>query len=83
MKSAASGNYDSTPALDILYVNAECAGVLDRHPAFRRLYAGHVPMSPEDHSADLEAIAQQKEYGSTGDEECAIYRYVGRNPAAD
>jgi hypothetical protein len=35
-------------------------------------------MSPEDHAADLEAIAQQKEYGSTGDEECAIYRYAGR-----
>ena len=68
----------SHATLDILYVNAECAGVLDRHPAFRRLFVGHVPMSPEDHSADLEAIAQQKEYGSTGDEECAIYRYVGR-----
>jgi SAM-dependent methyltransferase len=64
--------------LDILYVNAECASVLDRHPAFKRLYAGHVPMTSEDHAADLEAIAQQKEYGSTGDEECAIYRYVGR-----
>ncbi|HXE09473.1 MAG TPA: class I SAM-dependent methyltransferase [Acidobacteriaceae bacterium] len=69
------------PALDILYVNAECAGVLDRHPAFQRLFIGQVPMSPEDHAADLEAIAQQKEYGSTGDEECAIYRYSGRNQA--
>ena len=65
-------------ALDVLYVNAECATVLDRHPAFQRLYIGQVPMSPEDHAADLDAIAQQKEYGSTGDEECAIYRYVGR-----
>jgi hypothetical protein len=37
-------------------------------------------MSPEDHVADLAAIAEQKEYGSTGDEECAIYRYVGRSP---
>jgi hypothetical protein len=35
-------------------------------------------MSPEDHAADLAAIAQQREYGSTGDEECAIYRYTGR-----
>jgi hypothetical protein len=33
-------------------------------------------MSPEDHAADLEAIAAQKEYGSTGDEECAIYRFT-------
>jgi hypothetical protein len=35
-------------------------------------------MSTEDHAADLEAIARQKEYGSTGDEECAIYRYTSR-----
>jgi SAM-dependent methyltransferase len=66
------------PALDLIYVNAECANVLDRHPAFTQLFLDHVKMSPEDHAADLEAIAQQKEYGSTGDEECAIYRYTGR-----
>ena len=64
--------------LDILYVNAEHGPTLDAHPAFRLLWQGKVPMSPEDHAADLEAIAQQKEYGSTGDELCAIYRYVGR-----
>jgi SAM-dependent methyltransferase len=64
--------------LDILYVNAECAHVLDRNPAFEQLFLGPVAMSPEDHAADLEAIARQREYGSTGDEECAIYRYVGR-----
>jgi len=38
-----------------------------------------VAMSPEDHIADLAAIAQQAEYGSTGDEQCAIYRYTGRS----
>lgn len=66
------------PALDLIYVNAECANVLDGHSAFTQLFLGHVKMTPEDHAADLEAIAQQKEYGSTGDEECAIYRYTGR-----
>ena len=66
------------PAFDLLYVNAECRSVLDHHPAFTRLFLGPVPMSPEDHVADLAAIAAQKEYGSTGDEECAIYRYTGR-----
>ncbi len=66
------------PALDILYVNAECANVLDRNPAFAQLFLDNVKMTPEDHAADLEAIARQKEYGSTGDEECAIYRYTGR-----
>jgi hypothetical protein len=70
-----------TPAVafDILYVNAECRNVLDEHPAFSRLFLGPVAMSPEDHVADLAAIAEQKEYGSTGDEECAIYRYIGRS----
>jgi SAM-dependent methyltransferase len=63
---------------DLLYVNSECRDILDKHPAFQRLFLGQIAMSPEDHIADLAAIAQQKEYGSTGDEECAIYRYIGR-----
>jgi hypothetical protein len=65
--------------LDILYVNSECRSTLDRHPAFTRLFLGPVAMSTQDHIADLAAIAAQKEYGSTGDEECAIYRYTGRS----
>jgi SAM-dependent methyltransferase len=64
-------------ALDILYVNAEHAAVLDRDPAFTRLFNGLVPMSPHDHLADLAEIAQQKEYGSTGDEFCTIFRFIG------
>ncbi len=66
-------------SLDMLYANAECANVIDRNPAFTQLFLENVPMSLEDHAADLEAIARQKEYGSTGDEECAIYRYTGRS----
>jgi SAM-dependent methyltransferase len=67
-----------TPAFDLLYVNSECRATLDTHPAFTRLFLGPVAMSAEDHAADLAAIAEQKEYGSTGDEECAIYRLTGR-----
>ena len=63
---------------DLLYANAEHGSLLDRHPAFRRLWIGRVAMTPPDHLADLAAIAQQKEYGSTGDELCAIYRFVSR-----
>jgi len=74
----AAANRNQVPALDLIYVNAECADVLDRHPAFTQLFLDNVPMSSEDHAADIEAIARQKEYGSTGDEECAIYRYIGR-----
>jgi trans-aconitate methyltransferase len=63
---------------DLLYANAEHDSFLDHHPAFTRLWTGPVPMTPADHLADLAAIAQQKEYGSTGDELCAIYRFKGR-----
>jgi len=75
---AARSKRSPEPALDLIYVNAECASVLDRNPAFTQLFLDNVKMTPEDHAADLEAIARQKEYGSTGDEECAIYRYTGR-----
>jgi SAM-dependent methyltransferase len=67
---------------DLLYANAEHDSLLDRNPAFQQLWIGRVAMSTEDHLADLAAIAEQKEYGSTGDELCAIYRYVGRATAA-
>jgi hypothetical protein len=65
--------------LDLLYINAEHAAVLDRNTAFTRLFNGMVPMSPEDHLADLAEIAEQKEYGSTGDEFCTIFRFTGRH----
>lgn len=61
---------------DLVYVNAEHDSLLDRHRGLKRMWVGRVPMSPKDHVADLEAIAQQKEYGSTGDELCAFYRAV-------
>jgi SAM-dependent methyltransferase len=64
---------------DLLYANAEHDSFLDRHPAFTRLWMGSVPMTPVDHLADLAAIAQQAEYGSTGEELCTIYRFTGRN----
>lgn len=60
---------------DLMYVNAEHDSLLDREPALRKLWFGRVPMSREDHAADLEAIAEQEEYGSTGDELCGIYRF--------
>lgn len=60
---------------DLMYVNAEHDSLLDREPGLRKLWFGRVPMSTADHVADLEAIAQQEEYGSTGDELCGIYRF--------
>ncbi len=65
--------------LDLLYINAEHASLFDRNPAFDRLFNGMVPMSAADHLADLAEIAEQKEYGSTGDEFCTIFRFTGRD----
>ena len=61
---------------DLVYVNAEHDFLLDREPGLRRLWFGKVAMSAADHVADLEAIAEQEEYGSTGDEICGIYRFI-------
>ena len=65
---------------DLVYVNAEHGSLLDRHPAFQRLWTGSIPMSPADHVADLAAIAEQEEYGSTGDELCSFYRFTPPTP---
>lgn len=70
-------------AFDLIYVNAEHGSSLDHHPAFTRLWEGRVAMSAADHIADLAAIAEQKEYGSTGDELCSVYRFTGRLPNFD
>lgn len=78
-ESKATRLLKSPHPFDLLYANAEHDSLLDRHPAFTRLWMGRVPMSPADHVADLAAIAEQKEYGSTGDELCGIYRYTGRS----
>jgi SAM-dependent methyltransferase len=67
---------------DLLYANTEHDLWLDKHPAFERVWFGKVPMSAEDHLADVAEIEQQMEYGSTGDELCAIYRYVGQPKSA-
>jgi len=68
---------------DLVYVNAEHGSLLDRHPAFQRIWTGSVPMSPADHVADLAAIAEQEEYGSTGDELCSFYRFTPTPPKKD
>jgi SAM-dependent methyltransferase len=60
---------------DLIYVNAEHGRFLDAHPTLQLMWEGNVAMSAEDHAADLAEIAQQAEYGSTGDEFCKIYRF--------
>ncbi len=77
---AAVPNQARPGQIDLLYVNAEHRAAIARDPHFQELWQGRVPMSTEDHIADLKEIATQLDYGSTGDELCAIFRYVGRRP---
>ena len=66
---------------DLLYVNAEHSSMVGTNSAFTLVWKGRIAMSPEDHIADLAEIAQQEDYGSTGDELCDIYRYTDRGTA--
>ena len=59
---------------DVIYINAEHGALVDHAPGVERLWRGEIPMSPEDHLADLAAIEEQEEYGSTGTELCSLYR---------
>jgi SAM-dependent methyltransferase len=70
------GGKEESEPFDLLYVNAEHGSVLDRSARFTRLFHGSVPMSAEDHLADLAEIEGQQEYGSTGDELCSVYRML-------
>lgn len=67
---------DHPRPFDLAYVNAEHDSLLDKESGLERRWLGRIPMSPEDHVADMEAIAQQEEYGSTGEELCALYRII-------
>ena len=77
---ASTGNAARNGLIDLLYVNAEHANTIARDANFRELWQGRLPMSTNDHIADLKEIATQLDYGSTGDELCAIFRYIGPQP---
>jgi hypothetical protein len=67
--------------LDILYVNNEQGAVLDAQAGFTRLFKGEVRRSRADAIADHRILANQPdgEYAVTNWEDCAIYRWVGKN----
>ncbi len=69
--------------LDLLYVNAEYAALLQAHPGFRLLWQMPVTMSPEDASVDLLYMADEsgrKPYGIEGQEPCSAWRWVCLQP---
>jgi hypothetical protein len=67
--------------LDLIYVNHEHEGVLERQPGFVRLFIGQVRRSRTDAIADHAILANQPEgeYASSNYEDCSIWRWVGRS----
>jgi SAM-dependent methyltransferase len=65
--------------LDILYVNNEQEGVLERQPGFTRLFQGQVRRSQADTLADRRILTSQPdgEYAAMAWEDCSIHRWVG------
>jgi hypothetical protein len=65
--------------LDILYVNNEQEGVLERHTGFARLFHGQVRRSHSDTLADRRILTSQPdgEYAAMAWEDCSIYRWAG------
>jgi SAM-dependent methyltransferase len=65
--------------LDLLYVNNEQEGVIERQPGFKRLFRGQVRRSHADSIADRKILTSQPggEYAAMDWEDCSIYRWVG------
>ena len=66
--------------LDILYINNEQEGELERRRGFVRLFSGRVPRSRADAVADHRILTSQPdgEYASAEYEDCSIWRWAGR-----
>jgi len=71
--------------LDLIYVNDEHAGVLEKHPGLRRLFRGPIQRSRADAVADHSILANQPEgeYASSNYEDCSLHRWVGMMSAGD
>jgi hypothetical protein len=65
--------------LDLLYVNNEQEGELERQTGFARLFQGQVRRSRADAIADHRILANQPEgeYASANYEDCSMWRWVG------
>ena len=70
--------------LDILYVNDEQRNVLACERGFERLFRGQIRRSHADSVADRDILTRQPggEYAAPGWEDCSIYRWKGKGPAA-
>ena len=64
--------------LDLLYINNEQEGELERRVGFRRLFLGQIARSGADAIADHAILANQPdgEYASSNYEDCSIWRWT-------
>jgi SAM-dependent methyltransferase len=66
---------------DLLYVNHEFQSVLDGRRGFSRLWSGTIEMEPEDAQAEKDIVHSEGEgeYTTSGNEECSVYRWMGKS----
>lgn len=66
--------------LDILYVNNEQEGILERRKDFKRLFQGRIRRSHADTLAERKILNNQPdgEYAAMAWEDCSIYRWTGK-----
>jgi SAM-dependent methyltransferase len=67
--------------VDLLYVNHEFQSVLDGRDGFARLWSGTIEMDAEDAQAEKDIVHSEGEgeYTTSGNEECSVYRWVGKS----
>lgn len=65
---------------DLLYVNHEFQSVLDGRRGFLRLWSGTIEMENEDAQAEKDIVHSEGEgeYTTSGNEECSVYRWMGK-----
>jgi hypothetical protein len=81
-----SGQLEKEPRpFELLYVNNEQEGVIERQAGFKRLFRGQVRRSHADSVADRKILTSQPdgEYAAMDWEDCSIYRWVGGQRTVD
>ncbi len=66
---------------DLLYVNHEFLSVLEGRRGWSQQWSGTIEMEPEDAQAEKDIVHSEGEgeYTTSGNEECSIYRWMGKH----
>ncbi len=65
---------------DLLYVNHEFMSVLEGRRGWLQQWSGTIEMEPEDAQAEKDIVHSEGEgeYTTSGNEDCSIYRWMGK-----